>query len=160
MRVRIAFVLLAGLGLSGLSLQTVTGPATVIDGDTIDIFGQRIDLHGIDAPELLQLCEADGVEYACGQKAAAALAEKVAGGEVRCVRKEPSPSGRFVAACFLGAEDLNAWLVSEGWAVPCRDCSGEYAEEQEAAKSGALGIWRGLFTPPWEWRRGSRSLRF
>ena len=28
-----------------------TGPARVIDGDTLDVGGVRIRLHGIDAPE-------------------------------------------------------------------------------------------------------------
>jgi endonuclease YncB( thermonuclease family) len=30
----------------------LAGPARVIDGDTIDIAGARIRLHGIDAPEI------------------------------------------------------------------------------------------------------------
>lgn len=30
------------------------GPATVVDGDKIEIAGQRIRLYGIDAPELSQ----------------------------------------------------------------------------------------------------------
>jgi endonuclease YncB( thermonuclease family) len=34
--------------------------ASVFDGDTIEIHGQRIGFFGIDAPESQQICQADG----------------------------------------------------------------------------------------------------
>ena len=38
----------------------VAGSARVIDGDTLDVGGVRIRLHGIDAPESGQSCRAGG----------------------------------------------------------------------------------------------------
>ena len=49
----------------------------MIDGDTIEIHGQRIRFLGIDAPESHQTCEADQQTYRCGQQAALALANRI-----------------------------------------------------------------------------------
>ena len=59
--------------------QVVTGRASVIDGDTIDVQGRRIRLHGIDASESGKRCRrAFGlVEYRCGKEAAFALADRI-----------------------------------------------------------------------------------
>jgi len=35
----------------------ITGKPRIIDGDTIEVAGERIRLHGIDAPESKQTCE-------------------------------------------------------------------------------------------------------
>ena len=43
--------------------------ALMIDGDTIEVHGQRIRLHGIDAPESRQLCRRDGTPWQCGKDA-------------------------------------------------------------------------------------------
>ena len=45
----------------------------MIDGDTIEVHGQRIRLHGIDAPESRQLCHLDGKPWQCGKDATNAL---------------------------------------------------------------------------------------
>jgi endonuclease YncB( thermonuclease family) len=55
--------------------QPISGHATVIDGDTIEIHATRIRLWGIDAPESTQLCrDEDSNLYQCGRAAATALA--------------------------------------------------------------------------------------
>ena len=45
-----------------------TGPARMIDGDTLDVGGVRIRLHGIDAPESEQSCQAGGKRWSCGRE--------------------------------------------------------------------------------------------
>ncbi len=60
------------------ALADVAGVASVIDGDTLEIHGQRIRFHGIDAPESRQLCRLDGKPWQCGKDAANALARKIA----------------------------------------------------------------------------------
>jgi endonuclease YncB( thermonuclease family) len=43
------------------------GQASIIDGDTLEIHGNRIRLWRIDAPESSQLCRGDdSLQYRCG----------------------------------------------------------------------------------------------
>ena len=32
----------------------------------------------------------------------------------------------------------------------------DYVEEEKAAQAASLGVWRGRFVPPWDWRTGIR----
>jgi endonuclease YncB( thermonuclease family) len=135
----------------------ITGIATVIDGDTIDINGHRIRLHGIDAPESRQLCQSnDGTNWKCGQMSTSMLREKVEGKPVSCRARDIDRYGRTVAQCVQGKEDINAWMVASGWAVAYRRYSMDYVALEEAAKINTVGIWASRFVMPWDWRRGKR----
>lgn len=135
------------------------GRASVVDGDTIEIRGERLRLHGIDAPESGQLCLDDrGARYRCGQHAALALANRIGAGNVRCDLLDRDRYDRHIAACFQGHSDLNRWMVLHGQAVAYRRYSTEYVSVEASARGQRIGVWQGDFDLPWEWRRGSRSV--
>ena len=136
--------------------QITTGPTSVIDGDTLDIHGTRIRLFGIDAPESGQSCVTDGKRWRCGQQASLALADKIGRRTVSCEQRDIDRYKRIVAVCRAGGEDLNAWMVSQGWALAYRHYSADYIRQEDGASRRKLGIWRGDFVAPWEWRRGTR----
>lgn len=135
----------------------LAGVASVIDGDTIEVHGQRIRLHGIDAVESRQYCiEADGREWRCGQDAAFALSDKIGRNPVRCDQRDIDRYGRVVGVCFQGRVDLNEWMVFEGWAVAYRQYSLDYVAAEDAARRDKRGMWRAEFQMPWDWRRERR----
>lgn len=141
-----------------LLAETVVGRASVIDGDTLEIRGTRIRFHGVDAPESAQTCQnSDGKAYRCGQQAALALSDKIGAANVSCEQKDIDRYRRLVAVCSAKGEDLNAWLVQEGYALAYRQYGTDYVPQETTAKNAKRGIWAGTFTPPWDWRKGSRE---
>ncbi len=138
------------------ALADVAGTASVIDGDTIEVHGQRIRLHGIDAPESRQLCRLDSRPGQCGKDAANALAEKIARRPVTCEDLGRDRYKRIIGRCAVAGEDMGAWMVSQGWALAYRRYSRDYVDEEADAQAARRGIWAGEFVKPWEWRRGKR----
>lgn len=133
-----------------------SGNARVIDGDTIDIGGSRIRLHGIDAPESGQACTIGTRRWNCGLQATAALRGLIGGRPVHCTVSGRDRYGREIGVCSVSGTDINAWMVSGGWALAYRRYSRDYIRREDRARAGRLGIWRGKFVKPWDWRRGAR----
>jgi len=50
-------------------------------------------------------------------------------------------------------EDLNGWMVANGWAVAYREFTRDYIPAGERAHAAQLGLWRGDFMLPSQWRR-------
>jgi endonuclease YncB( thermonuclease family) len=135
--------------------------ATIIDGDTIAIHGERVRLNGIDAPETGQRCRNEkGKAYRCGAVAAEALDGFLAASRpTRCEFVERDRYGRFVGDCYRAdGTSVSAYLVRNGFALDYVKYSyGKYAKEETNAKQEKAGIWRGVFIPPWEWRAERRT---
>jgi endonuclease YncB( thermonuclease family) len=150
--------MLVGLAWPAAShANDLTGLTRVVDGDTVEVQGVKIRMHGIDAPESEQQCQhANGEFWACGKQSTLSLVEKINGSRIRCVGRDQDRYGRVIAVCFSGEMDLNAWMVSQGWAVSYSRYSKDYASHEEVAQSARLGVWAGKFVMPWDWRRGQR----
>lgn len=127
------------------------GTASVIDGDTIEIHGERIRLSGIDTPERGRRCGTVNVY----QKAAFALSDMIGAGTVRCVILETDRYDRKVGRCEAGGKSLESQLVRAGWGRDWpRYSNGDFAEDERFARSAKAGIW-GLSCPDDLW--GTRN---
>ncbi|RAZ92404.1 thermonuclease family protein [Mesorhizobium hawassense] len=135
---------------------SIVGVASVIDGDTIEIHGQRVRFNGIDAPESRQYCDdAKGFEYPCGRRSAEALDKFLAAFRpVQCAFVTWDRYGRFVGNCMRADRaDVAAWMVGQGQALDWPKYSnGAYAAQQAKAQAAKLGLWVGNFQAPWDWR--------
>ena len=94
----------------------ISGPARVVDGDTIMINKTSIRLFGIDAPEM---------NHPYGQKAKWAMVNLCKGQTVRSEITETDAHGRSVGKCTLpDGRDLSAELVKLGLAIDWPKFSG------------------------------------
>lgn len=142
-----------------MQAHPLTGQATVVDGDTIEIHGQRIRLFGIDAPESDQLCRGDdSLQYRCGAKAANELDGVIAGRSVHCVDIDERTYKRVVAVCTVAGVDLADWMVRQGLALDWPKYSkGDYTAAQSEAQRTGRGIWTGSYVAPWVYRACRRN---
>jgi|TARA_B110000027_G_C15994403_1_gene244593 endonuclease YncB( thermonuclease family) len=149
------FVLIILLNLNvEVIADEIYGYPLVTDGDTVKILGNRIRLHGIDAPEKKQKCVKNFKEYSCGEVSTNALIEKIDKKVVKClVEKKKDRYGRFIGVCFVKQENLNKWMVRNGHAVAYRRYSEDYILDEKFAKTRKLGLWSGTFLEPKKWRK-------
>jgi endonuclease YncB( thermonuclease family) len=138
-------------------IATVTGQASVIDADTIEIHGERIRLVGVDAPESGQKClDARGAQYRCGTVAANALDAWINRNPVTCNAEGRDRYQRLLAACTVRGVSVQEWLVTNGYAIAYRSYSMAYVPAEQRARTAKAGVWAGRFVEPWNWRRGQR----
>lgn len=132
----------------------LSGFVQVIDGDTLDVDGERVRLEGVDAPEMAQTCTRDGgTRWACGREAQDALERMTRGQVVVCDRTGQDKYRRTLALCYVAGESLNAELIKAGLARAFVKYSNAFVAEEQAAQAAKLGIWQGDNIAPWDYRQ-------
>lgn len=154
---RIFAAMVFALVAAPAAAATVSGPATVIDGDSLEVSGKRVRLFGIDAPEATQTCERDGERWACGKASTARLRALIGGEPVTCNGDDVDQYGRLLAVCTLAGVDLNRTMVAEGWATAFHRYSEDYALDETRARTAKLGLWASNFEAPAEYRAEERQ---
>lgn len=159
----IATVLACALPLVAAA-ETVTGPARVVDGDSLRIGSTEIRMADIDAPEMKQ--------GSVGRYARAVLAREIGDRPVTCEGLEHDRYGRLVGVCHVGRVNLNLAMVSAGAAfaywpfrdaqlhrlacpddtmAECHRTSARALKDEDAARAARRGFW--AFDPlpahPW-----------
>jgi endonuclease YncB( thermonuclease family) len=136
-------------------VTTIAGPAVVVDGDTIEVSGQRIRLEGIDAPESGQTCsDAAGRAWNCGTAAAQTLRRILSGKDVVSDSRGLDKYGRMLGICYEEGLEINAELVRRGLAWAFVKYSQTYVAIEAEARQAMAGIWQGPAMPAWEYRHG------
>ena len=146
------------LAVAPMVAFALEGRVRIVDGDTLEVAGERVRLHGIDAPELSQRCErAGGGRWACGRWARDELAALVAGQALRCDPVERDRYGRVVAKCFAGGIDIGEEMVARGAAHAYRKYALDYVDAEKRAFVEARGLWQGDHLPPEAYRAGKSA---
>lgn len=123
----------------------------VIDGDTLDIGGERVRVWGIDAPDKPERMKAEARKRAAAiiaREGITCRTDERDNLRLRATKLCPSSMtsyGRVNAQCSLKktGEDFGRRMVREGFAVSYRrfDC-GEYGRDMANAEAAKVGLWR------------------
>jgi endonuclease YncB( thermonuclease family) len=153
----LAAVMVGGIFVMGMGIEAPAAAApavAVVDGDTLELDGEIIRLANIDAPEIGQPCDDNGRLTTCGRDAAFAL-RKLASFDNRVPACE-KVAGTETFTCRVGTTDLAEALLAAGYVTALADAPLHYRLAEARAREVPLGIWKGRFVTPAEWRAGRR----
>ena len=111
--------------------EVLTGQASVIDGDTLRVAGQKVRLQGLAAPEM---DEPGGIE------AKNAMIQLVDRQQVSCELDGTTSYDRVVGICYVAGRDVAELLVTRGLARDCPRFSGGRYRELETPAARRLPL--------------------
>jgi endonuclease YncB( thermonuclease family) len=119
-------------------------PYVVLDATSFKNGLSEIQLLDIEGPTGNAVCkDAEGLRWACGLRARAALHNLLRGRTLSCRSMNDITAKRFGAYCAITGDDVGAALVRNGWARPRSDA---YAAEVAEARRNRAGLWNGDWT--------------
>jgi endonuclease YncB( thermonuclease family) len=140
--------------------HSFSGKISVIDGDSIRVGENEVRLMGIDAPEYKQTCfDAKNIEYSCGKISREFLLNFANQKDGVCHYHQKDKYNRFLAKCYIGEVVINEEIVKNGMAVIYNFGNGDpkLDELELQAKNNHLGIWRGAFQLPKDYRKSHKK---
>jgi len=148
MKIAILLLLLATPAWADITGKVVR----VLDGDTIIVQDTRVRLTGIDAPESKQ---------AHGKASTRYLSKLINGNVVTIEGDKTDRYGRLLGKVVYQGKDVNLQMVQEGHAwwyrrykrTQSTSDQRAYAQAENTARSGRMGLWGGNPVAPWEFRR-------
>lgn len=134
------------------------GRLRVIDGDTFEIAGQTVRLHGVDALENGQTCTTDqGTLWECGTWTTQEVRARFQGRYATCEQVDIDRYNRVVARCMVDGSDMGRTIVRAGLATAYRRYSMAYDLDEKAAAVASIGIWGAQFIAPATFRADRRA---
>lgn len=154
-----ALAMAAGLALAAVASRAVAddlpiyrGSAEVAGPAMLSLDGKRVVLWGVDAPVRGQPCYAGNKTWDCVTASAKTLLNLVGDQEIACEQRRVDQFGRVFAICKAGEVDVNRALVEAGMAVALPKETTDYVATEAEAKAKNIGVWRGPFTAPADYR--------
>lgn len=155
--------LLAGFSASIHANELQGKVIRVADGDTLTILieplklDMPIRLSGLDAPE-------KGMPF--GQVSKKSLSDLAFGKQATVEWGKKDKYGRIVGKVRIDGQDINLLQVQRGLGWHFKEYEREqppedratYAQAEEMARAGRLGLWQDKDpVPPWTWRKAKRA---
>jgi endonuclease YncB( thermonuclease family) len=156
------FLIAALLSIVIPASQSSAATAVVRDGSTIQLGNVTYRLDGIDVPTVDQLCiDQNADSWTCGIEARDQLSKLIDGKQVRCddLGVDPTFKKRRIGACKIEGEttSLSEFLISKGFAVLDDGATSKRRIDQGRAMEERLGLWKGCFIRPAEFRAGKKD---
>lgn len=135
----VAVAALAFIMIGTAEAGSIKGPVHVLDGDTVRIKGQSLDLIAVDAPSLNE---------ALGGWSRQQLSEIVDGRDLVCIWSKENVTDRPLATCMpflstgnIASYSINELMVATGAAFAAVERDQRFVAEEWQARRQCAGVW-------------------